>query len=184
VTSTPRTRRSAAFRLTAIGVAATTLCVGGAGLAAAANPASAFGQAVGTTVHAAGVDWSDMPEGYTRAQYEAFWGAGYSAEDQEALEELWSLDHTETKSRAGQMILDGEQLPFAPGTHTTPEPSEDQKAAIAAFFEAGYTEQDIKALNDLWDTENVETKARAGQMLLDGEELPLGSGTASASAGS
>lgn len=165
--------RSTTFRLTAIGVAATTLCVGGAGLAAVASPASAFGQAVGTAVHAAGVDWSLMPEGYTQAQYEAFWAAEYSAEDLIELQALWSLDETETKSRAGQMLLDGEALPFAPGTHTTPELPADEQAAITAFFDAGYTVEDVEVLNELWGTENVETKARAGQMLLDGEELPL-----------
>jgi aryl-alcohol dehydrogenase-like predicted oxidoreductase len=182
VTSSTRTLRSKTIRLTAIGLAATTLCVGGAGLAAAANPSSSFGQAVGTAAHAAGVDWSDMPEGYTQAQYEAFWGAGYSPEDQEALEELWSLESTEAKARAGQMILDGEQLPFEPGTHTTPELPADEQTAIDAFFDAGYTVEDVATLNDLWDTDNVETKSRAGQMLLDGEELPIDPADAATSA--
>lgn len=107
MTSNTRTLRSKTLRLTAIGVAATGLCVVGAGMAAAANPTSAFGQAVGTTVNAVGVDWSDLPAGYTQAQYEAFWAAEYSGEDLVELQELWSLDETETKSRAGQMLLDG-----------------------------------------------------------------------------
>ncbi len=170
MTSTPRSK---SIRIAAVGVAAATLCVGGAGFVAAASPASAFGQAVGTAVHAAGVDWSDMPEGYTQAQYEAFWAAEYSGEDLLELQALWSLDETEAKSRAGQAILDGEQLPFAPGTHTTPELPADEQAAIAAFFDAGYTSEDVEELSALWDTEFVETKARAGQMLLDGDELPL-----------
>lgn len=173
MTSTPRSKT---LRLTAIGVVATTLCVGSAGFVAAANPASAFGQAVGTAVHAAGVDWSDMPEGYTQAQYEAFWAAEYSGEDLVELQALWSLDETETKSRAGQAILDGEPLPFAPGTHTTPELPADEQAATAAFLDAGYTSEDVEELSALWDTEFVETKARAGQMLLDGDELPLQAG--------
>ena len=171
--STPRTARSKTLRLTAIGVAATGLCLGGAGMVATANPASAFGQAVGTAVHAAGVDWTHMPAGYTQAQYEAFWAAEYSGEDLVELQALWSLDETEAKSRAGQAILDGEQLPFAPGTHTTPELPADQQAATAAFLDAGYTSDDVEELSALWDTEFVETKARAGQMLLDGDELPL-----------
>lgn len=181
MTSIPSTFRTKTFRLTAIGVAATTLCVGSAGFVAAANPASAFGQAVGTAVHAAGVDWSHMPEGYTQAQYEAFWGAEYSGEDLVELQALWSLDETETKSRAGQMILDGEQLPFEPGTHTTPEPTAGEQTAIAAFLDAGYTSEDVDTLSALWDTEFVETKARAGQMVLDGEELPLDAATTSGS---
>jgi hypothetical protein len=173
--------RSKTLRFTGIGVAVTTLCVTGAGLAAAASPSSAFGQAVGTAVHAAGVDWSDLPDGYTQAQYEAFWGAEYSGEDLAALQELWSLDETETKSRAGQAILDGEQLPFAPGTHTTPELPADEQAATAAFLDAGYTSEDVEELSALWDTEYVETKVRAGQMVLDGEELPLDAATTSGS---
>jgi hypothetical protein len=182
MTSTPRTVRSKTFRLTAIGVAATTLCVGGAGLAAAANPASSFGQAVGTTVHAAGVDWSDMPDGYTQAQYEAFWGAGFTAADQAALADLWKLDSTETKSRAGQAILDGGQLPFEPGTHADPPaPTDQEEAATIAFLEAGYTSEDVEELSALWNTEYLETKARAGQMVLDGEELPLDPATSAGS---
>lgn len=179
--STPRTARSKTFRLTAIGVAATGLCLGGAGMVATANPASAFGQAVGTAVHAAGVDWSDMPDGYTQAQYEAFWAAEYSGEDLAELQELWSLGETETKSRAGQMLLDGEALPFEPGTYTTPELPADDQTAINAFFEAGYSSEDVETLNDLWDTEHVETKVRAGQMILDGEELPIGPATSATS---
>ncbi|GAA4720123.1 hypothetical protein APR04_003555 [Promicromonospora umidemergens] len=173
MTSTTRTLRSKTFRITAIGVAATGLCVAGAGLAAAANPTSSFGQAVGTTVNAVGVDWSDMPAGYTQAQYEAFWGAEYSGEDLVELQEIWSLEETETKSRAGQMILDGEELPFAPGTHTTPELPANESEAILAFLDAGYSGGDVEELSALWNTEYVETKARAGQMVLDGEELPL-----------
>jgi hypothetical protein len=179
--STPRTARSKTLRLTAIGVAATGLCLGGAGMVATANPASAFGQVVGTAVHAAGVDWSDMPAGYTQAQYEAFWAAEYSGEDLAELQELWSLGETETKSRAGQMLLDGEALPFEPGTYTTPELPADEQVAILAFFEAGYSSEDVETLNDLWDTEHVETKARAGQMILDGEELPIGPATSATS---
>ena len=185
MTSTPSTLRSKTFRLTAIGVAATTLCVGSAGFVAAANPASAFGQAVGNTVHAAGVDWSDMPEGYTDAQYEAFWGAGFTAADQEALEELWNVDSIEAKSRAGQAILDGEQLPFEPGTHAdAPELTGEEAAATNAFLQAGYTGEDVDELMALWNTEFLETKVRAGQMLLDGEELPLDPADAATSSGS
>lgn len=177
MTSTASTLRSKTFRLTAIGVAATTLCVGSAGFVAAANPGSAFGQVVGNAAHAAGVDWSDMPEGYTQAQYEAFWGAGFTAADQEALEELWNVDATEAKSRAGQAILDGEQLPFEPGTHADlPDPTNEEEAAAIAFLEAGYTSEDVEELMALWNTEYTETKVRAGQMLLDGEELPIDAG--------
>ena len=32
---------------------------------------------------------------------------------------------------------------------------------------------DVEELGALWDTEFVETKARAGQMVLDGDDLPF-----------
>lgn len=182
MTSTTRSRRI--IRLTAIGFAATGICVTGAGLAAAANPGSSFGQAVGSAADAVGIDWSAMPEDYSQAQYEAFWDAGYTGEDVVALGELWKIDDTGTKARAGQMILDGEELPFAPGTHTPPELSTDAEAALDAFWAAGYTSEDAEALNALWDTDTMETKAHAGRLLLDGEPVPVEpSGTPTAATG-
>ncbi|MHB1490408.1 MAG: hypothetical protein ACYCTH_07895 [Cellulomonas sp.] len=35
------------------------------------------------------------------------------------LEALWSTDETETKARAGQMIIEGAKLPIAPGRAAT-----------------------------------------------------------------
>ena len=65
-----------------------------------------------------GTVWETLPDGYTREQYEAFWGAGYTQADVDALSALWQLDATETKSTAGQMILDGQTVPVAPGSTT------------------------------------------------------------------
>lgn len=61
-----------------------------------------------------GADSSSMPEGYTVEQYEAFWGAGYTSQDRQVLQDLWHTDATETKARAGQMLIDGERVPVAP----------------------------------------------------------------------
>ncbi|GEN81255.1 hypothetical protein [Actinotalea fermentans] len=65
-----------------------------------------------------GTDWSTLPDGYTREQYEAFWGAGYTADDLAALVALWNTDEIQTKATAGQMILDGQTVPVAPGSTT------------------------------------------------------------------
>lgn len=65
-----------------------------------------------------GTDWSTLPDGYTREQYEAFWGAGYTVADLDALSALWQTDAIQTKSTAGQMILDGQTVPVAPGAAT------------------------------------------------------------------
>ncbi|AEE47669.1 hypothetical protein [Cellulomonas fimi] len=173
MTSSTRSNRAHFLRLTAIGVAATGLCVAGAGLAAAASPQWGFARAVEDAAQVVGIDWSAMPENYTREQYEAYWAAEYSAEDLEALQEMWSVDETEAKARAGQMLIDGEALPFAPGTHASPTVTADDEAEIAAFFAAGYDADDVAELGALWSTDALETKARAGQLLLDGQTLPV-----------
>lgn len=168
---TPFVRRAGLIALS--GVVTSTVVVAGATAAAAANPYTGFAAAVDGIVQAVGVDWSSMPDGYTREQYEAFRSAEYSVEDLAELKELWSLDETEAKARAGQMILDGQELPFVPGTYTVPELSAADEAATHAFIDAGYTADDVEVLSDLWETSFVETKVRAGRMLLDGEAPPL-----------
>jgi hypothetical protein len=121
-----------------------------------------------------------MPDGYTPEQYEAFWGAGYTPENVDALGALWNLGPTETKARAGQLILDGQPVPVAPGgTAPTEAPTGDAPAVeitdgqLDAFFDAGYTGADAEALAAIWNTEFGETKARAGQMILDGQIPPV-----------
>ena len=168
---TPFGRR--AGRVVVTGLVTSTIVAVGAGAAAAANPYTGFAVAVEGVAHAVGVEWSAMPSGYTREQYEAFWDAGYTAEDVTALGDLWQTDATSTKANAGQMILDGDPLPFAPGTHTSPGASAEEQAARAEFWAAGYTVEDAAALSALWNTDPLETKARAGQLLLEGEALPV-----------
>ena len=53
---------------------------------------------------------------------EPFWGAGYTDADLAALSSLWHSDEAETKAHAGQMILDGDVLPIAPGAKATSSP--------------------------------------------------------------
>jgi len=158
------------------GVVLSALAVGGAGAAAAANPYSGLARVVENAAQAVGLEWSAMPAGYTRAQYEAFWGAGYSAEDVDTLAALWSSDPTETKARAGQMILDGLTPPVSAAPEGTPEaptPGDPSQAQVDAFFGAGYSVADVDKLDALWNLDASETKARAGQMILDGVPLPI-----------
>ncbi|MGW2093669.1 hypothetical protein [Promicromonospora sukumoe] len=168
---TPFARRAGTIAVT--GVVASALGVVGAGAAAASDPYTDFAAAVDGLARAVGVEWSAMPAGYTREQHDAFWDAGFSTEDQMELAELWSLDTVEVKARAGQMVLDGERLPFEPGTHTTPEPSAEELAALQAFIDSGYTSEDLAALSALWNVDEMEAKARAGKILLVGKPLPL-----------
>lgn len=185
-TSSTSTTRTTRVRLLTIGVAATGLCAVGTGLAFAAgggatlaSPTRAVEDVARDRVDAAAAgtevatDSSALPEGYTQEQYEAFWGAGFVPEDVTALEDLWSLDTTEVKARAGQLVLDGAALPFEPGTHATAPLGADETAAVDAFFAAGYQWPEVEELAALWQTDTLETKTRAGQALLDGQTLPV-----------
>ncbi|UZN01981.1 hypothetical protein [Cellulomonas sp. S1-8] len=164
-----RLMTSRGARIAAAGIVTSTLAVGGAGAAAAANPYSPMARTVENVVQAVGIEWSAMPDGYTREQYEAFWGAGFETEDINALAELWGTDTTETKARAGQMLLDGDVVPVAPGSMTT-DVTADQ---IAALWAAGYVWDDALALADLWDVDVSEAKARAAVAFAAGQALPV-----------
>ncbi|MFI2364599.1 hypothetical protein [Promicromonospora sp. NPDC019610] len=168
-----RHRRVGAVAVT--GVVASALGVVGAGAAAAADPYTPFAVVVDGIAQAVGVEWSSMPDGYTREQHDAFWGAAYTAADLQELRELWHVDAFEAKARAGQMILDGESLPVVPdgtGAADTSAPYLDQ-AEERAYREAGYTFEDAERLAELWHVDAYEAKARAAEMLLDGETPPL-----------
>ncbi|MBE1876680.1 hypothetical protein [Myceligenerans pegani] len=153
---------------TIAGVVASAAGVLGAGAAAAANPYTGFAKAVEEAAHAVGVDWSAMPPGYTREQYEAFWDAGYTGDDVAALADLWRTDATSAKARAGQMIVDGETVPVAPNSSGEPE----VRAAVA-FSDAGYTFEDAKRLAELWQVDVGDAKVRAGRMIMDGQTVPV-----------
>lgn len=172
------TRRSG--KVVAAGVVTSALAVAGAGAAAAANPYSDVTRTVETLVQAVGIEWSAMPPGYTREQYDALWGAGYTQDDVTALGALWQTDTVETKSRAGQLILDGRPVPVPPGgagVATAPQiPLAERQAALEAFFDAGYGWEDAEALGELWDADPEETKVLGGQALLEGRPLPFGPG--------
>ncbi|GIG40794.1 hypothetical protein [Cellulomonas phragmiteti] len=175
-------------RLVAAGVVATALSVAGTGAAMAANSARPAADEPGAPAAAAPdaatpgtpVDEEALAreaaalESYTQAQYDAFWASGYTTADLDALAALWGTEYTETKSRVGQMLLDGADLPFPPGSTPSNDPAGD---AAVAFWDAGYTYEDAEALAALWGTDVWETKVRAGQALLDGEALPVAPGS-------
>lgn len=64
--------------------------------------------------------WEGWDGGFTTEQYDAYFGAGYTYEDDLALGQLWGLDYIEVKIRADQTLIEGRTLPIAPGS-TTPE---------------------------------------------------------------
>ncbi|HEY3545685.1 MAG TPA: hypothetical protein VGK17_06300 [Propionicimonas sp.] len=171
------TGRPRSPRFVAVGIVAAGLSVVCAGVATAVVPFAPT--PTPTPVATASVDWSGMPRGYNQAQYEAFWGAGYSAEDVVKLNDLWKSDSIQTKARAGQMILDGDVLPVAPSPAVAQPaddlstPREGDQAKYEAFWNAGYTDANLATLNDLWKTGSFDTKARAGKMILEGKTPPV-----------
>lgn len=160
-------RRSA--KVAAVSVAASALVVVGAGAAAASNPYTRFAVAVEDVAHAVGIDWSAMPANYSREQYEAFWASPH-ADDLDRLAELWGTDATETKARAGQLLLDGEPLPALPALDPATVTEQQQ---LDAYWDAGYTFEDAEQLAALWGTDTAESKALAGQQLLEGRTPPV-----------
>lgn len=175
-TLTTATRRGT--KAVAAGVVTSALAVAGAGAAAAADPYSDVARTVENVAQAVGIPWSPMPDGYTRDQYDAFWGAGYTAEDVAALGDLWQTDPVAAKARAGQLVLDGQAVPVPPSgaEQGVLVPIEQAEIAVEAFFDAGYAWDDAVALGALWSVEPADTKIRAGQMLLEGEPLPFAPG--------
>lgn len=157
----------------AAGVVTSTVAVLGAGAAAAANPYSGFAVAVESAARAVGVDWSAMPTGYTRDQYETFWGAGYTVADVQALADLWQVDATAAKAQAGQLLLDGAPVPVAPGSTSGPGSEPVPADPMTTYFDAGYTFAEAEQLAELWDVDVSEAKVRAGQLLVDGEPVPV-----------
>ena len=165
-------------KIAVAGVVTSTLAVLGAGAAAAADPYSGVARVVENAVQAVGVNWSPMPDGFSRAQWDAFAGAGYTFTDAERIGEFWGKDVTETKALIGQKVLDGELVP-PPRRDPGEAPLEPELTAVSAFFDAGYGYEDAEALAALWDNESPwEAKVAGGERLLAGEVLPIPPGGA------
>ena len=185
----PARRRRATAWGAVVGALAVTGGVAGSAFAASAEPPAAAGSAVVSPAPPvdAAPGSAELPasqlEGltgdYTADQYDAFWDAGYTAADADALAQLWATDVTSAKSRAGQALLDGAALPVAPGQ--TPEgPLVDGDPVWSAYSGAGYTYDDAVALAALWETDVTQAKIRIGQAVLDGQQLPVAPGSAPA----
>lgn len=176
-TTTPSSPRRSR-RVLAVGAVAAGISVVCAGGAMAVAPESAVSRTIAGALQDVGIHWEGMPEGYTPDQYTAFWGAGYTSTDANALAELWQIDLTDAKARAGQMLVDGQTPPIAPGTHPEVVLTEEGDR-LDALWDAGYTSDDVEALAALWGTDLLETKVRAAVTLVEGQTLPVPpSGTA------
>lgn len=188
---TPRTDRTRSpRRAAAIGVVAVTLTVGAAGVVNALvrddeTAAQPEDTAVAAPVAREVVVPADVPadasedylkgsEEYTQERSEAFFGAGYTMEDADALSELWGVELMEAKGRAGQLLLDGQPVPVAPGSSLDlTDPSTIASLNLGAYWDAGYTAEDAATLGALWKMDAGEAKVAGGQMLRDGQALPI-----------
>ena len=185
ITGSPRRRA-------AVGVVAVALTVGAGGvayaLATAERPAAEV--TAGDAAPPAPADDADLAtdeptaflagaDEYTQERSDAFWDAGYVMEDADALAALWHVELLEAKGRAGQLLLDGKPVPIAPGSSLDlTDPDTVAQLQLIAFWDAGYTGDDGTELAALWNVDVGEAKATAGQMLRDGQPLPIGpSGT-------
>ena len=178
-------------RTAAIGVVAATLTVGATGAAyalarsAAAEPDTAVIVAGGPatpaateTVAAAEAETAPAEvagaDEYTQERSDAFWAAGYYMEDANALADLWQVPLLEAKGRAGQLLLDGQPVPVAPGSSLDlTDPDTVAMLAAEAYWDAGYTGEDGEKLAALWHVDVFEAKTTAGQMLVAGQTLPV-----------
>lgn len=172
MTSNSRNPRQRALRAATVTLAGAGIAVTGAGAAFAAAPHSVVGHAVHDAAGAVGITIGGT-DYYTQDEYDAFWAKDYSAEDIAQLEQLWGLDESHTKAHAGELLLAGKALPFAPGTYTTPAPSADETAKYEAAIDAGYNDADIDQLATLWNLDWLEAKAHAGELLLAGQDVPV-----------
>ncbi|GEL98161.1 hypothetical protein [Cellulomonas terrae] len=186
----PRTSTTGSSRRTAaVGVVAVTLTVGATGVAYAlatadrpaaevtagdAAPPAPVDDAVPATDDPTAADVLAGPDEYTQERADAFWDAGYYLEDAFALAALWNLDILEAKGRAGQLLLDGQPVPVAPGSSLDlTDPDTIAMLELNAFWDAGYTGDDGVTLAALWNVDVGEAKATAGTMLRNGQALPI-----------
>ncbi|MFI1993642.1 hypothetical protein [Actinoplanes sp. NPDC020271] len=150
----------------------------GAGLIAAVVnlpavlPGDPSGNSTGTAPIVAAAPASPTPSAAsTEAANDAFFAAGYTIDDAEALAKLWNMQDyniASVKIAAGQKLLAGETLPIKP------QPVETIPASVNKFFDAGYDWDDAVKLAKLWKLKSpYDAKVAGGEKLLAGKELPI-----------
>ncbi|MFI5936460.1 hypothetical protein [Actinoplanes sp. NPDC051494] len=108
-------------------------------------------------------------------QLDAYFAGGYDYDDAVKLARMWNMSKKNidaVKARAGQVLLDGKDLPFA--GDPVDQQSAEEAAQVAAFFDAGYDIPDAVELSKLWRTKDAYgAKVMGGKKLLAGETLPI-----------
>jgi len=171
-------------RAAAVGVVAATLTVGAAGAAyalahqapreAALAPAAPGQAETAAALEPIAGTVPSPTSTFTQEQSDAFWAAGYYMQDADALAQLWGTDLQEAKSRAGQLLLDGEPVPVAPGSSLDlSDPMTIASLDLGAFWDAGYTAEDGATLAALWHVDVGEAKVSGGHLVRAGQALPI-----------
>jgi hypothetical protein len=105
---------------------------------------------------------------------EAFFGWGYTTEDAQVLAERWGVDLSQAKVKAGSELKTVGALPFVDVVPVYPD-----QAAYAAFFATGYDYDDAVLLAQHWGLATpADAKAKAGELLRSGQQLPAVDGVA------
>ncbi|AEV86478.1 hypothetical protein ACWT_5461 [Actinoplanes sp. SE50] len=138
------------------------------------DPQSGTGTSA-TAPFVAGAPASPAPSASSADQQDkdlqAYWDAGYTGDDVEALAKLWKMspdDYLGVKTEAGRRLLAGETLPIRP------QPVQETPASVAKFFDAGYSVDDAATLAKLWHLKTpYDAKVAGGEKLLRGETLPI-----------
>ncbi len=144
--------------------------------ARSSNPSTAAAQSPVGPSSPRPAPWSDARTAFPEAQ-DAFFAAGYTLTDADAIATAWNVDDAYgLKAFLGEMIHSGETLPVAPGAPV----NRDSLATLKQSYDRGlaefrqtYSDQQAWQLAAIWNAESAEGAAAfAGQLLLDGQQLP------------
>lgn len=143
--------------------------------------AGAGGRGTSVEVAAAPAPTPTLSPAEQQQAWDAYFQAGYGYDDALKLSDLWHVgDIGLVKAEAGEKLLAGEHLPFAPRPQPTDtyDPgttvSVKEGAIVDAFYASGYDAGDAAKLAGIWKLDNAyAAKVRGGTELLDGKKLPV-----------
>ncbi len=146
-----------------------------------ADSGSAGGSGTGVVVAAAPAPSPTLSEAEQQKAWDAYFQAGYGYDDALKLSKLWNVKDIGTvKAEAGEKLLAGKKLPFAP----LPQPTDTydpgtavslkEGAIVDAFYTSGYDLTDAVTLARIWKLDSAyKAKVKGGTELLDGKKLPV-----------
>jgi hypothetical protein len=143
--------------------------------------AASGGSGTSVEVAAAPTPSPTLSQAEQQKAWDAYFQAGYGYDDALKLSQLWHVKDIGTvKAEAGEKLLAGEKLPFAP----LPQPTDTydpgtavslkEGAIVDAFYTSGYDANDAAKLAKIWKLDTAyAAKVKGGTELLDGKKLPV-----------